>query len=199
MAKELKKGSFIKRVCAYLLDYILIGIVISLIAYPFTDIKKTDELQNEMREMVEKYTNNEISSEEYMIKYNDIYYKLSRTTGVMTFITIIVYILYFVVFQLYNKGQTIGKKVLKIKVISDDGDLSMNQMIFRSFIVNSILLDIIVFGLMIFTPKIVYTSTSSILTIIQYIIIFVSAILATTKEGRTIHDRIAHTRVVVAK
>ena len=75
----------------------------------------------------------------------------------------------------------------------------MNQMIFRSFIVNSILLDIIVFGLMIFTPKIVYTSTSSILTIIQYIIIFVSAILATTKEGRTIHDRIAHTRVVVAK
>ena len=117
----------------------------------------------------------------------------------MTFITIIINVLYYVVFQLYNKGQTIGKKLLKIKVISDDGNLSMNQMIFRSLIANVILLNIINFALVIFTPKAIFMGVSVSVSMIQYIIMFISIIMATTKEGRTIHDRIAHTRVVSAK
>lgn len=196
MAKEIKKASFIKRFCAYVVDYILIIVLVSLISTPFIDTKKTEKIENETLEIVEKYNANEITSEEYIERYTDVYYSLGRTTGVVTFITIIIDILYFVVFQIYNKGQTIGKKLLKIKVISDDGNLSMNQMIFRSLICNTILLNIINFGFITFSSKNIYTGVSVILTLIQYIVIFISVIMATTKEGKTIHDRIAHTRVV---
>ena len=72
----------------------------------------------------------------------------------------------------------------------------MNQMIFRSLIVNMLLLNIINFALITFAPKDIYTGVSATLSMIQYLIMFISIILATTKEGRTIHDRIAHTRVV---
>ena len=44
-----------------------------------------------------------------------------------------------------------------------------------------------------------YTGVSSTLTMFQYVITFISILLATTAEGRTIHDRIATTRVVSIK
>ena len=196
MAKELKKASIFKRLGAYLIDYILMVMLISIISYPFTNIEKTNEIQSKATEIIEQYQREEITAEQYMVEYSDTYYKLSKSTGVVTFITIIVYVLYFIVFQFYSKGQTIGKKIFKIQVISDKGDLSMNQIMFRSLICNMILLNIINFGLMIFSSKIVYTSVSAILSIIQYLILFISLILTTTKEGKTIHDRIAHTRVI---
>ena len=199
MAKELEKVSFVRRLCAYAIDYLIVIILVSLISTPFVDAKKTEKLEKESTEIIEKYHEGEITADEYLERYSSIYYGLSRSTGVMTFITIIIYIIYFVVFQLYNKGQTFGKKLMKIKVISLDGELSMNQMIFRAFIVNMILLNIINFALITFTSKDIYIGVTATLSIIQYIVMFISIILATTKEGRTIHDRIAHTRVVSAK
>lgn len=199
MAKELEKVSFVRRLCAYAIDYLIVIILVSLISTPFVDAKKTEKLEKESTEIIEKYHEGEITADEYLERYSSIYYGLSRSTGVMTFITIIIYIIYFVVFQLYNKGQTLGKKLMKIKVISLEGELSMNQMIFRAFIVNMILLNIINFALITFTPKDIYIGVTATLSIIQYIIMFISIILATTKEGRTIHDRIARTKVVSAK
>ena len=72
----------------------------------------------------------------------------------------------------------------------------MNQMIFRALIANTILLNIINFALITFVSKSIYTGVSVSISMIQYIVMFISLIMLTTKDGRTIHDRIAHTRVV---
>ena len=199
MAKELKKASFVKRLCAYIIDYLLIVILISLISTPFTDVKKTEKLEKESAEIVQQYQKSEISSKEYLERYTSVYYSLSRCTGIMTFVTILASILYYVVFQFYNKGQTIGKKLMRIKIISNDGDLSINQLIFRSLIANMILLNIINFGLITFVSKNIFMGAFAIVSMIQYLIMFVSILLATGKEGRTIYYRIVHTRVVNAK
>ncbi len=199
MAKELKRASFVKRLCAYVIDFLIILMVGSILSFPFTNSEKTLELQNETTTVLEQYQAGEITPDEYLSRFSDIYYRLGRESGIATFIEIIIGILYYVVFQLYNKGQTIGKKIMGIKIISDTGDLSMNQMIFRAFISNTILLNIINFGFITFASKSVYTGVSSTFTMFQYAITFISIILATTNEGRTIHDRIVHTRVVSIK
>jgi uncharacterized RDD family membrane protein YckC len=199
MAKELKRASFVKRLCAYVIDFLIILMVGSILSFPFTNSEKTLELQNETNTVLEQYQAGEITPDEYLSRFSDIYYRLGRESGIATFIEIIIGILYYVVFQLYNKGQTIGKKIMGIKIISDTGDLSMNQMIFRAFISNTILLNIINFGFITFASKSVYTGVSSTFTMFQYAITFISIILATTNEGRTIHDRIVHTRVVSIK
>ena len=199
MAKELKKGSFVKRVSAYIIDYLIIFFIVSLVTTPFVDSKKVEKISNETIELQTKYQNNEISSTELLQDYNDLYYKLATNTGIVTFVTIILNILYFVVFQLYNKGQTIGKKLMNIKVISMDGELNMNQLIFRALISTALLCDIINFALMIFTSKNIYSPTAIIISTIQYIVTFISIIMLTSKEGRTIHDMVAHTRVVSIK
>lgn len=199
MAKEVKKASFVKRLCAYIIDYFIILLVISLLATPFNDVKKTEKLQSESTEIIQKYQNGEITANEYFERSSNVIYSLSRTTGITTFIEIVIAILYYVVFQLYNKGQTIGKKLLKIKVVSLEGDLSMNQLIFRSLICNMILLNIINFALITFSNKTMFAGVYIALSMIQYLIMFISAFMATTKEGRTIHDRIANTRVISVK
>lgn len=196
MAKELKKGSFIRRFAAYVIDYILIMIIVSLLSTPFVDVEKVETIEKESTQIIEQYQNGEISIDEYVQRYSSVYYGLSRTTGVMTFITIIIGVLYYVVLQLYNKGQTFGKMFMKIKVISTDGDLSMNQMIFRALIANFILSNILNFALITFTSKNVFMGVSVTISMIQYIVMFISLIMLTTKDGRTIHDRIAHTKVV---
>ena len=198
MAKELKKGSFIRRIVAYIIDYVILVILISLISSPFVDTAKTKTIEKEANEIIEKYQSGEISSDEYIQRYSSVYYNLSRSTGVVTFFTIIIDVLYFIVFQLYNKGQTVGKVLLKIKVISEDGNLNMNQMIFRALIAYMILSNIINFALITFASKSIYTGVSICISMIQYIVMFISVIMATTKDGRTIHDRLTHTRVVKA-
>lgn len=198
MAKELKRGSFIRRIGAYIIDYVILVILISLISSPFVDTAKTKTIEKEANEIIEKYQSGEISSDEYIQRYSSVYYNLSRSTGVVTFFTIIIDVLYFIVFQLYNKGQTVGKVLLKIKVISEDGNLNMNQMIFRALIAYMILSNIINFALITFASKSIYTGVSICISMIQYIVMFISVIMATTKDGRTIHDRLTHTRVVKA-
>ena len=100
----------------------------------------------------------------------DLTYTIARKNGFVSLITIVINILYFVVFQLYNKGQTIGKELMKIKVISDTDELTMNQMIFRSFIANSILLDIITFMFMLSNSRMTYFTGIAIFGTIQYTI-----------------------------
>ncbi len=40
MAKELNKASFIKRLCAYAIDFLVVFMVTSIITIPFTDSKE---------------------------------------------------------------------------------------------------------------------------------------------------------------
>jgi len=72
----------------------------------------------------------------------------------------------------------------------------MNQMIFRGLIANMILINIINFALITFASKNIFMGVSVTISMIQYIIMFISLIMLTTKEGRTIHDRVANTMVV---
>ena len=53
-------------------------------------------------------------------------YQLSKETGLTNIVTIVVYVLYFIVYQMYMNGQTIGKRIMKIRVVkNEDGTFTM--------------------------------------------------------------------------
>ena len=73
----------------------------------------------------------------------------------------------------------------------------MNQMIFRAFIANFILFDIISFAVMLFSPKSIYLYMIVFIEIIKWIITFISVIMIMNKkDGCAVHDKLLHTMVV---
>lgn len=200
-SKEKKEQAlFVQRLVAFIIDMLLISLIASFIATPFVNTEKTAELEKQTSELIRQLQKEDINVQDYMNQYMNVYYKLARNTGVASLFVIFLNVLYFVVYQIYKKGQTLGKKLVNIRVVSDDGELTYNQMIFRSFIANFILVDILTFAFMIFSSKDVYFGATMIFQGIQYLIVFISVIMILNhNDGRAIHDKIAHTRVIREK
>lgn len=194
---EAEKALFIQRLFAYLIDIVIISFIASLIAIPFVDAEQYNKYSKDLKEMTQKFTTNEINSEDYLIQSETLTYNISKLGCPITFITVVLGVLYFVVFQVYNAGKTIGKKIVGIKVVSEDGNININQMIFRSFIANSILLNIINIVLLITMNKSGYIYTYGCFELVQYTITVVSLFMVMfSKDGKAIHDRLVHTKVV---
>lgn len=190
-------ATFIQRLLALMLDLILVSIISSLLTYPLINNDNYKKLSNEATNVIEEYLESKITAETYINRSADISYDLSRVTGLSSIITIAIYILYFVVYQWYNKGQTIGKKILKIKLVSsNDNDLTLNGIALRSLLINFILVDMIMIVVIIFGSKDVYFVTSNLFQSLQYIFVFITAIMILSrKDKRGLHDVITHTKV----
>ncbi len=196
--KEYEKALFIQRVVAFFIDVILVAFISSFVIFPFTDSESLEQLTNQNTTIANQYLSQEIDIYTYMNQSMDISYEIAKQSGLGTIITIIIYILYYVVFQFYNKGKTFGKQVMKIRVVSkEDEDLTLNQLLFRAFFINSILVNIIILLFTIFGSKNLYTGSVTIFMAIQYVLMIISAIMVGyRRDGRGIHDFIAHTEVI---
>lgn len=195
-----EKALFVQRFIAFLLDIFILSSITSLISYPFLDAKSIDKLNKNSSEVIEKYTTGEIDMDTYVDEVKGISYQLSQKQGVVSLVTLFLAVLYFIVYQYYNNGQTIGKKLMKIKVVSStDKEITMNSFIFRSLIVNSILVDMISFAIVIFGNETVYFYGVAICGIIKYTLLLICGFMVMwSKSGLGLHDRIAHTTVVKA-
>ena len=177
---------------------VLVTMVVSILSSPFIDMKTVSKLDKESTKIVENYNKKKINLENYFYQMSDINYQLSKVTGTSSLITMTVVILYFIVFQFYNKGQTIGKKIMNIGIVKyDRTTLTINDLIFRSLIINSILINMLNFALMLFVNKNFYGYTTIFLESIQYIILLtIFFMVIFRKDGRGLHDIIANTIVV---
>lgn len=195
-----KKASFRKRLCAYLIDIFVVSLLASLIVVPFIDAESIEKLDKNMTDVTEAYLNNEINEMTYLSESESINYQLAKLTGTLTFATIVIKMLYFIVFQLYNKGQTLGKSMFGICVKSNDEVLTTNQMILRTFIVDSILYSIIGFALMVFASSSAYFYGNLLFESVQSIIMVICAcMVAFRKDKRGLHDIVSRTSVVEIK
>lgn len=189
---------FFQRVIAFIIDMIIVGIISSLLSTPFVNVSTVEKLSAESNKVATEYMSGKIDVKTYLNQSVDISYEMARSNGISTIIEIVMLILYFVIYQFYNNGQTLGKKLMKIKVISSDSaELTMNQIIIRSLIVNFILVDMIILAFTIFANKDVYFYAVSVFEGLQYLIIIISIFMILCSSNRTgIHERLSHTRVI---
>ncbi|MDD5888247.1 MAG: RDD family protein [bacterium] len=193
-----KNGLFFQRILAFVVDIFIVSFFASILCTPFLDYDSIDNLNQNANEVVSKYMEDEIDTETYIDSAGSILYRLTQKQGPLTLITIFLNILYFVVFQFYFKGQTIGKKLFGIKVVSNDtNELSMNNYIYRSLIVNSLVVDTVAFAFVIFASKDVWLYAIMLLVVINYTILFISLFMIIfRKDGRGLHDLVANTKVI---
>ncbi len=200
-----------KRFTAYLIDLLIISVLVTLIS----QIKILNPYNSKYIETSEKfkayYTENIETSENISYKqlfnkeYINIMHDLSKYSVSTSIIEIITIIAYFTAFPLLFNGQTIGKKICKLKICSKKGKLKFHNLLIRTLFypiwtsivlytpLTSILLVIVVFLFKGFT----YFYLNLAITIIFMIYCYVDVVLFYNKES--IHDKLSNTKVLEVK
>ncbi len=191
------KALFIQRFFAFLIDSIIVIFASSLIASPFVDSSKISSLEDKSIKLMENFRENKVSNKEYLAEYMNISYELAKNEGIVSLVSVFFGLLLFVVVPLYNNGQTIGKKLLKIKIISDKDDLNANQLIFRAFIANSLLINLLSVIILLFSSKNTYFYCYGLCNLIQYFITIISIFMILfRKDRKSVHDLLVKTSVI---
>lgn len=192
------KPYFFPRAVAYIIDILLVSIVCSGILFLIPENKNYDAYVKEYEQIQTDVIEKKIDTKEYFNKAIDIVYDIDYSNCMSMIIEIVVIILYFVVFQYYNNGQTLGKKIMKLRVISNNGDsLSLNQVAYRALVINSVLINMLIVAALLFLGRNYYYYASLLLQIISEVIVIVTLIMIMfRKDGRGLHDIIAGTKVV---
>ncbi len=191
-------AQFNKRFFAYVIDIFIVLVIANLITMFIPISEKTQDYYKELQTTQKKMYDKEIDVKEYTDIVLEDNYNISKGTVLISLTSIIIYILYFVVYQVYNNGQTVGKKLMKIKVKSiTDEPLSINTMLFRALIIYGIAANIINLILILLLKKELYLSISNTISIIQSLIVIISVFMILfSKQKRGIHDIITKTEVV---
>lgn len=147
------------------------------------------DLQTKMKDKIyDDYVNNvEI--------YN---YKITRNNVYQSIILIVVSIFYFVILQFLMNGQTIGKKLMRLRVKSiDDKEVSIFSFFIRTILVCELLFTILDLVLVFSLKQSTYNLTASYIIQVRYLyeLAFIICLII-RDDNRSLHDLLLKTKVV---
>ena len=194
------------RIFAYLLDIILVYIVITFAV----SIRFLNPYYDEYLEAYDKY-NETLSKEENITNLDNLvdtlqedYYHINKYGVTYNFITCLIILLYFGIFQKYNKGQTLGKKIMKIKVV--DNETNENLSLLKYFLrllplqfvyIGGFLPMLLTAILVLLLNSKAYLYASSVIMVSFMIVTIVNiCFVLFRKDHRGLHDLIAGSKVV---
>lgn len=191
------KATFFERLGSYLIDSIIISLIFYIICLGFGNY--TNSSQKLMEELDEKLISEEITPEEYLEDYKNLLYDYQKANALQSGISVALTIAYFVIFQYMNKGQSIGKSVLKIRVVDKDTKkpISILKGLLRSFIVLSILSGTLcILFLYILNEKYYFIAYGTLLSLEWIFTLTTIIFILYRKDGRGLHDMMANTTVI---
>ena len=195
------KAYFLQRLVSYLIDFFIIIFIVTGITFfiPTSDAYK--EAYEEANEISNLYFNGEIGNSEYLSRYGDVSYTMAKETIVVTIIHLVVTVAYFGTYAYYMNGQTIGKKIMKIKVVNkDNSNVGHSILIFRTAVIYGVIESIISLIILQFINSDMYLYAITPLEFLQYIFILISLFMIMfRKDGRGLHDIIFKTKVISLK
>lgn len=164
------------------------------------DEETKEEFDLKCNKIVEEYNSFDVTDEEYntlVRKYNR---TLEKNSVLYYVLTIVLSFLYFVLFQGFTGGQTLGKKFMRVKVVSKDleKDVSYKQLFFRTLFLNSVVYSIFMLIGAYVLNDLVFTVFANILTLVDTLVLGILIVTSCfNKDRRGLHDTLLATRVVV--
>ena len=187
-------ATFVQRFFAYIIDILIVVILLNLVTFN-TNVDKLNDLNSEITNYLAEYDPTNVEEVE---KLMDLQYQYEKESVPVNVISLVIIFGYFVCFQFFNKGQTIGKKLLKIRTVaSDNKKIAFWQIFVRSLFIHQILVNTISLILIAVCPKNIFIQAYSILTLLQSVFIIITMLFVLyRKDKRGLHDLIVNSYVI---
>ena len=203
----MKKIYFTQRLLAYVIDFFIVYLVIAACTGITGALvpagEKVEKSEKELLEKYEELLKNPESegAEKFLEDQKENIYNIGKY-GVPTLIFgIIVNVGYFGAFQYMNKGQTLGKKIVKIKVEENNPEKKFNYIrsVIRACLTYNVITDLAsVLVYLLLKPSNFLIPYVAISMIAFFFKIVTVCLIAFRKDGRGLPDFIAGTHVVNA-
>ncbi len=189
----------LKRIVAYIIDILIVTVVVSAISMiPRIDPYKKDyeKAYNEYLDIVSDAQNE--NSVDYKDRIIELNYDIYKYRVVSNIISVISLVGYFGILQMVMNGQTVGKKVLKIKVVSNNGKkLKFGNYFLRTLILNNIFFTVInMIAVYILKGSNFYYFTYIVNMLQSTIYMILIIMMVLRKDNRGLHDLLAGTKVI---
>lgn len=193
----MNKSNFGKRLVAYILDAIIVSLIFSVLTMFIKESNNLINLNNQLNTISENFINKTITMKEYFNQYSSIEYLISKEMFLQNLFSLILMIGYFVILPYYYNGQTIGKKMMKIKIVKEDDKLTINDLALRSLLANGIAMTFIELALIFLIKDTSYFITISILSFVQFLLVITSVFMILyRKDKKALHDIVCKTLVI---
>lgn len=197
------KSLNLRRLLAYLIDIVIVGVIASLISFiPFVNPNR-DSYQKKYDELIElydKYDQKQVSDSEYKEQYIRISYDLNRINVNYVLIDVVIIVAYFGIFAWQRKGQTFGKRFMKLRIVSnkDGGNPSFVTLFLRALILNNVIITLAEIATIFVLPVDNYYTIYSNINLVGYIVLYIIVFLILVRQdSRGLHDLVAGTKVIM--
>ena len=166
----------------------------------YKDVLENAYVDNKITKKEYDKINKQIDKE-YKNEYEEIYFNIEKNSVVYFSLYIIVVFLYFVFFNKYTNGQTLGKKLTRLKIVNIRDKEKMVPV--WSYIVRAIILYqpinfmVKLIGAQVMGIDTYYMVTNVLYNIQSYLEILVIGMIIVRLDGRGLHDMLAGTRVIL--
>ena len=189
---------FKKRLFAYIIDFFVLSFITFFISLFIPVSDNLTNLSNELIGVNDSFLNGSIDLSTFVNQYSVISYSMERFMFLPNLISVVVSVIYFVIYPLYNDGASIGKRIMGLRIVSNDGGLvSTNSLLFRYLFMNSIGISILSLCLIFVLKDFSYILCGSILSFLQFVVVIVSIFMVLyRRDFRSLPDLIAGTKVI---
>ena len=181
----------LKRIIAFVIDVVIISLVVSLI-----NLLPIDPYQEKYNEVVKK--SSEDGSHDYKDEIIELNYEVYKYRTYSSIISATALILYFGVVPVVMNGQTIGKKIMKLRVVSiNDNKLNFWKYLIRIVILNNIWLSLINVGAVYIVSGVKFYYVTYVISMLSSLIYMLNLIMVMfRKDNRGLHDMVVGTKVI---
>lgn len=189
----------LKRIIAFVIDIVIVSLVVSLINLlpldPYKD--KYKDSYEKYNEVVQKSTEDE--KNDYKDEIIELNYEVYKYRTYSSMFSAAALILYFGVLPLVMNGQTLGKKIMKLRVVSNnEKKLNFWKYLIRIVILNNIWLSLINVGAVYVVSGVKFYYVTYVISMLSSLIYMLNLIMVMfRKDNRGLHDMVAGTKVIL--
>ncbi len=186
---------YLRRVTAYIIDILLLTLILSLIY----QINGINPHQEEYMKYSQTYSEHLVEKNKTEFDFEEYSYNITLYGKVFVVVDIIIFFLYFVLFQKYNNGQTVGKKLMKLRLIQKPKSKNLT-LIGRLLLIYGLVPSILNITLISILQKQNYLTLSKNIGLANSLfILFILIFMILRKENLALHDKLCKTEVVDLK